>query len=53
MRQKGLTLESYTEEMKVEEREKGDDATVSLLFFMGQFTVTDGDAFSSSASPFK
>jgi hypothetical protein len=29
MQAKGLTLDSYTEEMKHAEREKGDDATVS------------------------
>jgi len=28
---KGLTLDSYTEEMKYSEREKGDNATVSFL----------------------
>jgi len=34
MRARGLVaLESYTEDMKYEEREKGDDATVRHLFF--------------------
>lgn len=32
MREKGLTLESVTEEMKYAEREKGDDAIVSSSF---------------------
>jgi hypothetical protein len=32
MAARGLTLDSYTEEMKYEEREKGDDATVSEFY---------------------
>lgn len=31
MESKGLTLETYTEDMRIAEREKGDNATVSTF----------------------
>lgn len=34
MQAKGLTLESYTEEMRHDEREKGDYATVSCPLYV-------------------
>lgn len=39
MREKGLTLDEYTEEMKVSEREMGDNATVSLLVLEYYYTL--------------
>ncbi len=51
MAARGLTLDSYTEEMKYEEREKGDDATVSefLSVNLNPNAYSSLSHFSSSA----
>jgi hypothetical protein len=35
MESKGLTLDTYTEDMRIAERDKGDNATVSSTLFVG------------------
>ena len=50
MKAQGLTLDTYTEDMRTAEREKGDNATVSLVC---SFHSTKADyrlPFSSSAT---
>ena len=51
MHARGLTLETYTEDMRVAEREKGDDATVSPPFLKADGVGMKANcAFSSSAT---
>jgi len=50
MKAQGLTLDTYTEDMRTAEREKGDNATVSLVCNLYSTKADYRLPFSSSAT---